>query len=628
MGGDVDIIPYPYCYDFANSGYIEITLTNHANYLGQSSDLIEFAGLGGDTVATFELYDSEKKKITSKTMSAVRPATSIGETSYKVTINIPDKGVYCILCKYDTYFNNVTFDGEIIEDGEITSYWSLHVNAVELSTNVDRCVSFNDYLNYWYEKSGRKEDFHPNNISVDSYFKLWDGLDSKQRVLWNDGDNMTDSSMVDLWYNKVQSLHYHMPIYKNDKLNNNQLIRVKDIPNFNLFDLELEGICYPDVDGDGTTQIIYSDGGQGGWLGSQSYIYSNSFSSLETDDRSYVYPYKIYYDPDVIDGIPRSFQLLFTVINSNQAIITESSYTPTIDVTFGNGYTYTFNVVSKTYTGSGPYTSAIAAMCNNTEGFKIDEVRTIRYIDYSGLHFTTVGSSQPDPEETYYKLYYLNYWIGAGTNKRIYLSQYANDLQIKSYSGDFISLDGLTTYVGNVPFDIAGSGTNTYLKFSSNNVSAVLGQDCYFRVACSDQYSGQTIYPCFRVVFSSNGVNMINTRIGDCTLWMGNSSAGNSIYMANRSSDTSLKIYPLSGAYTNGKTVGGYLYNTFAHGFFNGSSAWSNFTLNYISDAFATIDAECSVGEVVSLISPRCSTFTDIITYMYMAPSVDVSVYS
>ena len=611
-----------YCYNFSNSGYIDITITNNGNYLMDGEEIAN-GSISTPLTSAIQLYNNMGVLVSTTKVYPLYPSSARrGEMKNTVNIVIPSAGTYYIKYRVNILYYGMTTGEDAIlsvKDCQLKSYWSLHVNAVELSTDIDRCVSFNDYLCYWYEKSDRNENFHPDNISVDSYFKIWDGLDSKQRVLWNDVDNMVDITDINNYYAWLTSLHYYIPIYdKNGVLLPNQLIRVKDIPNFKLVDLSLDEILYPDVDGEGSTTFIYSDGGSLGWYQPISLSYSNDFSSLDSEFCGYVAASKVYYDPNEIDSAPKYLQLLFSVKNTNEAIITESSYTPTIDVTFGNGYTYTFNVVSKTYTGSGPYTSGITAMCNNTEGFKMDEICTISKIDYSGLYFTTVGSSQPNPEPTYHKLYYLNYWLGTGVNGRIYLSNYANDVIFDGNTCDFISLDGSTVLAGNVPFTIESNA----IKIDSSKLGSVLGKDCYLMVRCKYDSSHPNIYLCFRVNVQSNNFNIINVQQGDCTLWLRN---GGTIYMYTRNGNA-VKLCPMRGNF-NGKFTNGVMSECFAHGHLYTGNSSNYFGISYMSGFGNSDISELYSGEVFSLIPSICRSIYDVYEYMAGSPNIDIYIH-
>ena len=230
------------------------------------------------------------------------------------------------------------------------------------------CISFEDFLNIWYVRSGRNSNFNPDNIDMYSFYQelnLWNGLDSKNRVLWDE----YDSNNVSLYFlgGIYPPIQYRtlkgdefIDIYKNSELVDNQLIRVKDIPVFDLYNTKFDGtIEYPTAiknDANGATTIIYN-GSANGWDFTPKIEYVSDFSPSDINDTTS--PDIIYYnDLDKCNGVPNSMTLKFRVISDREGINILQTYTPNIDVTFGNDYIYTFNVVSKSRTGGqmGAYT--------------------------------------------------------------------------------------------------------------------------------------------------------------------------------------------------------------------------------------------------------------------------------
>ena len=785
-----------YCYEFSNSGHIDITITNNGNYVVGGSEIvtgdytIEIKGtiVNGWRPFVIELYDSNDTLISTTNMAIVRPATaSSGESKSFVSVDIPSAGKYYIKMNMSgsyKFWNMKGISGTLVGSCQLKSYWSIYVNAIEYMDE-NKCVSYYNYLNYWYEQSGHHSGFKPDTIDKDnlvSCLGCWDGLDSNQRVLWNDGNCMSDSSMFDLVF-PISSLHYDMQIYKNDELGDNQLLRAKDIPNFELYDIRLDGsIQYPGVSGKGYTSLYFDD-----YVG----VYHNNTDFITNSEEKVVQNknYLYYNDLDVFNGIPTYIELCFRVIANNYGIITNSSYKPNVYVTFSNGNTHTFAVTSKSAdanstnsghtsysvsyngqwrksstisnpnsslydgvyesysnynvsNGSGTYTGAtmtitisgykkfslyirsyaessydyvmvsqldktitystsysnttlvkahtsgkqnsstaisgytlveydnmtggthtitivyrkdgtvnnnddrgyvlisknneayygdvqvtsyIDAYYYNSEKYSLKDIGVIKNIDYSGLYFENIANSlTPDPEVTY-RLYYLNYWLGTGVNSRIYLSNYYTEMSIVGSTGDFISLDGYTTYTGNISFTQGGSGSSKYIEIRQTSLTNVLGKDCYFKTAFrSRSDTSKTIYMCFRVRVDSTGFITVNSSMGDCTIYMTNVT-GQRIYVSGNS--TGIVLYPQDGATTNGKLIGGYLYNTFAHGWLSSSAIFDSFTINYNSDSFATIDNECGLGQVMSLISPRCISMYNVFEYMTSSPSVDVYGY-
>lgn len=265
--------------------------------------------------------------------------------------------------------------------------------------------------------------------------------------------------------------------------------------------------------------------------------------------------------------------------------------------------------------------NTINARCDNTENFSLSQIGTVTEIDYSNLYFSYSESSGPStPSERYGTIDLANYWIGLGasTADKIYL----NDSSIapdSNFTCTFLSPKG----------EVIGSSTGKY--YSSSHTMDVaytdrqVGEEFYVRVLF--YRSGAPLYICFKVLASEYGFINICFIIGDCTVWLQNTHDQRIDITNNTSMTTS--IYPVAGDFTGGKVIGGYLYDTFAHGCFNSNST-SYYTIRYESEGFHdySTDGEIYNDDMVSLISPECRDISDLWDYMQGDPHILVSGYN
>jgi hypothetical protein len=280
----------------------------------------------------------------------------------------------------------------------------------------------------------------------------------------------------------------------------------------------------------------------------------------------------------------------------------------------------------------GVVTSDITAICSNPNKFSLSSIGKVSNIDYSNIQFNSVSSTPtPDPEESYHRLNYLNYFLSTGiegNERRIYLSNFANEFTLAG-TCDFISVDGATTLLSGVPITVEGSGASKYIKIASSRLSSILGRTCYLRVKCRYDSTLPYIYLCYKVVVSSShDLSTDNGHLGDCTLWLyDTNNDGTPIYMSNRSYST-VTLYPIINSYANGKTMNGYLYNTFAHGHLFTGNTSNYYSLSFMCDPFATADiSELYCSTMFSLIHPSCTTIYDVFRYMGGSPGIEITVH-
>ena len=241
------------------------------------------------------------------------------------------------------------------ESGEDVFYFDCEV------IDEDCCLSAEDYINIWYEKSGRDSSFllgEDNLADFYSYLDLWKSLDSYDRILWHDGMDywMTSPSNLETIF-PIGSLSSSIYMYNPDNLDTDQLIRMKDIPKFSLYKIGIDGaIKYPNIGsgklGECVAQLNYFCPEEE-WEEIPSIYYETNF---ESNKSVYANAYNgiIYNNLDMYNGIPDYFQLVTSVKTyDGTSIDTSNSYGTDIDVRFANGHTYTFNVVSKTTSSSG-----------------------------------------------------------------------------------------------------------------------------------------------------------------------------------------------------------------------------------------------------------------------------------
>lgn len=264
--------------------------------------------------------------------------------------------------------------------------------------------------------------------------------------------------------------------------------------------------------------------------------------------------------------------------------------------------------------------NTINARCDNTENFSLSQIGTVTMIDYSNLYFSEINS---EPIRYVGRISLGNYWIGTGTMSDSCL--YFNNRSVRppyDFACNMLSLDGS---------QIIGTGTGTYFENSMSMEIVyegdLIGREFYVKVPFS--YNNIEHDICFRVRATDSGLNNICINIGDCTLWLDpfyNDTDNNRLHLISEDGSR-IYIYPLEYSSTNGSIVSGEYKSAFAHGWFESSSV-SYFTLRYETDTPSydySTDGEIYVGDVCSLISPRCSTISDLWGYMSSSPRIHIS---
>lgn len=216
------------------------------------------------------------------------------------------------------------------------------------------CLSFNEFKTIWYEKSGYNQSFNPTNFGPEMFsdIGLWTQVDSFHRMLWNDEYGSNSIYYYDLVYpinNFVgDPSNPEIYIYKKDNLSKNQLIRYKDIPNFALFNLKIDGLIlhptfYPNSN---SVQLRYvMPPGYG------AYYINHQSEEIDTDNEIVDTHDNIYYtDLDGYSDKPDSMHLTLRGLFYRRFSEDNSMNTP-INVTFANGYTYPFDVTTETHDG-------------------------------------------------------------------------------------------------------------------------------------------------------------------------------------------------------------------------------------------------------------------------------------
>jgi hypothetical protein len=250
-----------YCFNFSNSGTITITLTNLGNYALRDGTLYPINLYGGTgKVFGFDLckYGSTVTvhRVRVNTISATQ--TTGEKTSATATLNVPSAGLYYVKCNIGTnigtssgyYFSMGTSDLVNYHPCDIICDWSLHVEAKETMPD-NMAVPVGSYLNSWYEKLGKDEKYHPNNINLKNFGNLFgwdDNLDKLSRVLWNYNNNgyvsIIDAKKV-YPVNFLTGCHVHNVAEADYDVP--RLVHVADVPDFEIINVGLDGtVKYPD----------------------------------------------------------------------------------------------------------------------------------------------------------------------------------------------------------------------------------------------------------------------------------------------------------------------------------------------------------------------------------------------
>lgn len=250
-----------YCFNFSNSGTITITLTNLGNYVLRDDTRypINLYGGTGKTFG-FDLYkygsNVSMSRLRVNTISATQ--TTGEKTSATATLNVPSAGLYYVKCTIGTnigtssgyYFSMGTSDLGNYHPCDIICDWSLHVEAKETMPD-NMAVPVGSYLNSWYEKLGKDEKYHPNNINLKNFGNLFgwgDNLDKLSRVLWNYNNNgyvsIIDAKKV-YPVNFLTGCHVHNVAEADYDVP--RLVHVADVPDFEIINVGLDGtVKYPD----------------------------------------------------------------------------------------------------------------------------------------------------------------------------------------------------------------------------------------------------------------------------------------------------------------------------------------------------------------------------------------------
>lgn len=285
----------------------------------------------------------------------------------------------------------------------------------EVLTDDNYCLSFNEFKTIWYEKSGYNQSFHPTNFDVDTFdnlLGLWGDLDSNFRMLWND-----EYSSNYIYYSDIGEVYPisgitegsdDIYLYKKDNLSKNQLIRYKDIPNFELFNLKIDGLIlhptyYPNVN---TVRLQYVMP-----AGNGSYYIVKSSEEIYTDNEIVNTYDNIYYsDLDYSSDKNKPESMYLTLQGSFYRRFSEDNDFKPINVTFANGYTYPFNVTSESnnygntgasYTvilngewrsssQSNPNSSLYEGVYESYSNYNIANREAIMYIDVKGYSTFTI----------------------------------------------------------------------------------------------------------------------------------------------------------------------------------------------------------------------------------------------
>lgn len=333
--------------------------------------------------------------------------------------------------------------------------------------------------------------------------------------------------------------------------------------------------------------------------------------------------------------------------NNSQSGNAESNYTPVEYTNIGGG-THTITIVyrkdSSTHQGSdrgyvivgGGGASSVDRIASTMKfsplwitGPAIDDFGVITKIDYSGLNFVdvdTIGDDDGDGGETFVTLNYTDYILRTGgtgfLSSGISLQNNTSAFTIYGNKGDFISLDGVTTYLSDVDFTLSVAGTSRGLKFASSSLSRVWDRECYFRVPIKIGTKGNIIYLCFHVTVNSDSITTHTTNFGDCTVWVSDSFNTN-IILVNECftvKDT-VRYYPPYTAIPEYKLDGDPIDNNmFAHGRLSSGLLNAHiFYIRYVS-SLSTANLNVAENNIFSLIPPTCTTMDQLYSYLHGDP--------
>jgi hypothetical protein len=299
----------------------------------------------------------------------------------------------------------------------------------------DYCLTFNEFKNIWYSKSGYNQSFHPTNFGADMFsdIGLWTQLDSYNRMLWNDeyGSNYIYYSDMVYPISNVTGGDDEIYIYKRDNLSKNQLIRYKDIPNFALFNLKIEGLIlhptfYPNANRIRLQYVMPNGNGY--------YDIISTSEEIDTDHEIVDTYDNIYYtDLDYSSDKNKPESMYLTLIgNFYRRFSEDNSMNTPINVTFANGYTYPFDVTSETH----------------DDGETVGSYRVI-------LNGEWRSSSQPNPNSSLYEGVYESYSNYHSPNREaimyIYVKGYSTfTIYIRSYAEttyDYVMVSQLDTII-------------------------------------------------------------------------------------------------------------------------------------------------------------------------------------
>ena len=221
----------------------------------------------------------------------------------------------------------------------------------EVLTDDNYCLSFNAFKTIWYERSGYNIAFHPTNFGAEMFsdIGIWAQLDSNNRMLWCDEYISNPSAdYYDMVYpiSNVTGGDGEIYIYKRDNLSKKQLIRYKDIPNFALFNLKIEGLIlhptfYPNANRIWLQYVMPNGNGY--------YDIISTSEEIDTDHEIVDTYDNIYYtDLDYSSDKNKPESMHLSLMGNFYRRFSENNVMNTpINVTFANGYTYPFDVVSE-----------------------------------------------------------------------------------------------------------------------------------------------------------------------------------------------------------------------------------------------------------------------------------------
>lgn len=333
--------------------------------------------------------------------------------------------------------------------------------------------------------------------------------------------------------------------------------------------------------------------------------------------------------------------------NNSQSGNAESNYTPVEYTNIGGG-THTITIVyrkdSSVHQGSdrgyvivgGGDPVSVERIASTMKfsplwitGPAIDDFGVITKIDYSGLNFVEATENDDDGddglEETFVSFKYTDYILRTGgqgfLTSGISLQNNTSAFNIYGNKGDFISLDGVTTYLSDVVFGLTASGTSNSISFASSSLSRVWDRECYFRVPIKIGTNLNPIYLCFRVTVNSDSITTHTTEFGDCTVWVSDSFNTN-ITLVNEcfTVKDAVRYYTPYTAYPEYILDGDPIDNMFAHGRL--SSGLLDTHIFHIRYSSSLSNANLNVAEnsIFSLIPPLVTTMDQLYSYLHGDP--------